>query len=152
LEDRDLEALSREVGLSRHHLNARWQERLSGHETMLVAVLSGALVGSVSIEEKEDQPGLLHLYALGVSPAFQNRGIGSAIVAHVEAEAARRGLAGVFMGVALENGGARRLYERLGYSPEGALRESRWTWEGPDGETREVVETVQRMFKRFGGE
>ncbi len=56
------------------------------------------------------------------------------------------------MGVGVENAGARRLYESLGYRGEGPLRKSAWVWEGADGERQEIVELVQLMFKRFGGD
>jgi ribosomal protein S18 acetylase RimI-like enzyme len=149
MEEGDLEPLSQEVLLSRHHIQTRWADRLAGRDTMFIAEVGGNLAGSVCIEEMDDFPGLLHLFALQVAPALQNRGIGSAVVAWVEGEAVRRGLAGVFLGAAEENSGARRLYERLGYKPEGLPFERRWFWEGSDGEQREIAETVQPMFKRF---
>jgi ribosomal protein S18 acetylase RimI-like enzyme len=116
---------------------------------MLVAAFGDELVGSVSFGERAEYPGLLHLYALAVEPASQNRGIGTALIRAVEHEARRRGLGGVYLGVANDNIAARRLYERLGYVEEGRPFVSRWTWRGADGSSRDVVELVHRLFKRF---
>jgi len=149
LEERDLDPLSRDLGLGRDHILQRWEEHLAARDTMQIAEVGGRLAGSICVEERGELPGLLYAFALQIAPGLQNRGIGSAVMAWVEEEAARRGLAGVIFWVAEENTGARRLYERLGYEPDGLRFGKRWLCEGPDGEQREVVETVQRMLKRF---
>ncbi|MDO8614107.1 MAG: GNAT family N-acetyltransferase [Dehalococcoidia bacterium] len=149
MEAQDVVLLAREVRLGRDHIEARWIERQQGLRTIFVAELGGRFAGSVSFDERPELPRLLHLFALAVAPALHNRGIGSALIAHVEEEARRRGLDGVCLGVADGNAPARRLYERLGYRREGDSYVSRWLWRGLSGAQREVVETVYRMFKRF---
>lgn len=147
LEERDLPALARTFRFSRHHIEARWRERRAGLRTMFIAELSGEAAGAVAFEERMDRPGLLHLFALAVLPPLQNRGIGTRIIEAVEEEAQRRALGGVDLSVAIDNAGAIRLYERLGYAREAGITTHRWTWEGPDGEEREVVEDCYRMMK-----
>lgn len=131
------------------HIEARWGEAQCNHVTMIVAAFGDDVVGGVSLGERAEFPGLLHLYALAVEPRSQNRGIGSTLIRAVEEEAQKRGLGGVYLGVANDNTNARRLYERLGYIEEGRPFVSRWTWRGNDGSVREVVELVHRLFKRF---
>jgi len=148
LEERDLEALARGLGFSRHHVADRWRERCAGEPGTLVADLEGSTVGAVSFDERDLYTDLLHLYALGVVPERQRRGIGTRLIAAVEREAVARGLAGVYLAVATDNVSAMRLYERLGYARTGGPYVARWTWYGFDGETREIVEHCVRMVKR----
>lgn len=150
LEERDLEPLARTLRLSLHHIQGRWRERLAGERTMLVAELDGETLGSVSFDERAEFPGLLYLFALAIVESFQRQGIGSRLIAGVEEEARRRGLEGVCLAVAIDNEDAIRLYERLGYRRTGVPFTSRYTWYGPDGETREIAERCCRMLKRFG--
>lgn len=131
------------------HVEARWREALEGQQTMLIAELEGRIAGSVSLGERPEFPGFLHLFALVVANDCQAQGIGTALIQAVEREGDERGLVGVYLGVANDNRDARRLYERLGYREEGRPFVSRWTWRGLGGEQREVVELVHRLFKRF---
>lgn len=147
IQERDVESLSRSLGLSLQHIQARWQEQQQGWRTMLVAEHDGGLVGSVSFRPRDELPGLLHLFALGVEAEHQSRGIGSALIAAVEQEARTRGMTGVHLAVGIDNEGAIRLYRRLGFQRRGTIYTERWTWYGPDGETREVEERCFRMVK-----
>lgn len=151
LERRDLLALHESLGMGLDHIEARWGETCAGQTTMFVAAIGDQVVGSVSFGERAEFPGLLHLFALAVEQRFQGQGIGTMLIRAVELEAQRRGLDGVYLGVANDNLHARRLYERLGYAEEGRPFVSRWTWRGNDGSSREVVELVHRLFKRFPG-
>lgn len=147
MKERDKEPLMRGLSLSRHHIENRWAERLEGRRTMFVADVEGRLAGSVSFEQRDELPGLMHLFALAVLPELQGRGIGTRLVAAVEDEALARGLRGVHLGVAIDNDGALRLYRRLGYERVGEAYDARWTWFSPNGEQREVVERCYRMLK-----
>ena len=61
-----------------------------------------------------------------------------------------RGHKGVYLDVGLNNPDARRLYERLGYIPNGEPCERGWHRPNPDGTPGDYVsETVQRMIKHF---
>lgn len=149
LEARDLGALATELGLGLDHIEGRWAQRERGMRTMVVAEMEGRFAGAVSFEMRQEFPQFLYLFALAVVPWAQNQGVGTELIAVVEDEARRRLLAGVYLGVADDNDGARRLYERLGYRREGEPYISRWTWRGHNGVEREILENVYRMFKRF---
>lgn len=151
LEERDLDALARALGHSRDHIERRWREREAGERTAFVAELDGAMAGCVSLEERKEFPGQLHLFELGVLEPLRGLGIGTWLVEAVEAEARRLGLDGVYLGVDIENTAAIRLYERLGYERVGEPFDSRWIWRGPDGEEREVRERCYRMVRGFDG-
>lgn len=118
---------------------------------MFVAVVDSRPVGVVSVNEREERPGLLHLFALDVSEPLRSRGIGSQLIAHVEAEARRRGHSGVYLEVGVTNDGPRRLYERLGYAQDGKPFPNSWNRYDEEGNLlEEMVEEVCRMIKKFG--
>ena len=80
-----------------------------------------AAVGSVGIGGGRHQsPGSLRLFAfdvgaLDVGPAFQRKGVGTALIKAVEAIAATRDVAEINLEVTIDNKDAIRLYGRLGY-------------------------------------
>jgi tRNA threonylcarbamoyladenosine biosynthesis protein TsaB len=107
-------------------------------------------VATVSINERPEQPGLLHLFALDVAGPYRNAGIGTQLIEFVEAEARRRGLDGVYLEVALHNVDARRLYERLSYLQQGGQFVAQWNVSQDDGTVEERIEDMVRLVKRFG--
>lgn len=146
----DVDRLASALGWPAYGIERRWNERLAGYREMLVAVVNGEPVGSASINLKDDVPGLLHLFALDVAVPQQNRGVGTRLIQQVEEIARDRYLGGTFLEVSVANAGARRLYARLGYRAEGAPFANQWNRYDADGNlAEEVVETVERMFKRF---
>jgi len=146
----DVAPLATALGWPAYGIERRWMERLSGYREMFVAVENGAAVGSISINLKDDVPGLLHFFALDVAEADQDRGIGTRLIERVEDTARARGYTGVYLEVSVENTNARRLYTRLGYRAEGAPFANQWNRYDADGKlTEEIVETVERMFKRL---
>ncbi len=146
----DVEPLARTLGWPTYGLNRRWEERLAGHREIFVADADGRPVGLVSINEREEYPGHLHLFALDVAEPFRHRGIGTRMIAHVEAEARARSLSGVYLEVGTDNVTARRLYERLGYEQDGVPFLNSWNVYDAEGSvTEEIVETVVRLVKRF---
>jgi len=64
------------------------------------------------IETRRDE---YYLANMAVSPEFQGRGIGSALLANAEQQARQAGLKMCSLIVDIENPSARRLYERCGY-------------------------------------
>jgi ribosomal protein S18 acetylase RimI-like enzyme len=146
----DVEPLARTLGWPAYGINRRWQESLAGHREVFVADADGSPAGLISINERDEYPGYLHLFALDVAEPFRRRGIGARMIAHVEAEARARNLAGVYLEVGTDNATARRLYERLGYERDGAPFLNSWNVYDSDGNvSEEVVETVVRLVKRF---
>jgi ribosomal protein S18 acetylase RimI-like enzyme len=147
---RDVEPLARTLGWPTYGIKRRWEESLLGHREIFIAELDGRPVGSVSINEREEYPGHLHLFALDVAQHLRRRGIGTRMIAYVEDEARVRGLAGVYLEVSTDNIDARRLYERLGYVQDGAPFQNSWNRYDSNGNvSEEVVETVNRMVRRF---
>lgn len=132
-------------------IRARWVDSERGRREMLVAEHDGGIAGSVSLNVRKHAPGYLHLFALDVSPALRGRGIGTALVAAVEEEARRRGLRGVCLDVGVENHGARRLYERLGYVGSGEVTTLYYSVPDGTGGWRDLEELNGRMFHTFEG-
>jgi GNAT superfamily N-acetyltransferase len=146
----DVAPLAQSLGWPEYGIAHRWQEQVDGKREMFVAELDRMPVGSVSIREDRELPGILNLFALDVATHLQNRGIGTLLVARVEDEARARGLNGVYLDVGVKNGDARRLYESLGYIAEGEPCERGWNRRNPDGSQGDYVsEIMQRMFKRI---
>ncbi len=113
--------------LSPEQLANRWLECVAGNRVMLVGLLDGDVAGTVSMGGHNHQrPNSLRLFALDVAPEYRRHGVGSALVREVEREAGLRGLGQVNLEVAVENGGAARLYESLGYRRLGQPIIDRW--------------------------
>src|SRR5918999_3831241 len=64
----------------------------------------------------------IHINNLAVRPGLRGRGIGTALLHHVLAEAATLGARRATLEVRASNQGARRLYERLGFYVAGTRK------------------------------
>ena len=128
-------------------LTNRWREQSLGYREFMVAEREGELVGTVSICESYRPPEAMHLFALEVSEAHRNEGIGADIVNWVVEEARRRGLRRVFLEVRTDNP-ARRLYHRLGFRRVGPAFTNSWWYFNRDGSQSRVDELSFRMVKR----
>ena len=109
---------------------ARYEEALASARGILaVARIAGAPVGYAfallhpgpddTFEYEGDAYG--ELYTLSVAPEARGRGIGTRLVACVEAELARRGATVIEVAVMSGNRDAARLYRRLGFEPSEEL-------------------------------
>lgn len=78
----------------------------------IVAERNGEMLGCVLVEEKE---GDLYFGRLSVVPMARGRGLATQLIDAVEAEARRRGLAGVRLGVRIVLTDNQRLFLALGY-------------------------------------
>ncbi len=58
---------------------------------------------------------LCQIHGLAVHPAFQRRGVASALVAQAEAYARACGARGIYVDTPVTNAGGRRFYEAVGY-------------------------------------
>lgn len=146
----DIEALAKALDWPWVRINNRWRELVAGYREVFVAEADGRPIATVSINERPERPGLLHLFALDVAEPLRNSGIGTQMIAFVEAEARRRGLSGVYLEVGATNDGARRLYERLGYAQDGRSFPNSWLrYDDAGNLVEEVVEEVCRLVKRF---
>lgn len=77
-----------------------------------VAEQNGEMVGCVLVEEKE---GDLYFGRLSVLPSARGQGLAKRLIEAVEAEARRRGLSGVRLGVRVVLTDNQRLFLALGY-------------------------------------
>jgi GNAT superfamily N-acetyltransferase len=119
----DLAALAAVLG-QRHWFTDRLARQQRGGGVVLVAWLDGRPVGDVFLgcepaeepEVRRHLPGVPRLIHLEVLGSFQRRGIGTALVRAGEGTARRLGHERIALGVGVDNRGARRLYERLGYA------------------------------------
>lgn len=145
----DVEELAEALNWSFGQIDKRWREMVARWREVFIAEVDGRPVGTVSVNERPEQPRLLHLFALDVSEPLRNRGIGTQLIDFVEAEARRRLLAGVYLEVALANVNARRLYERLQYGQEGVPFLNSWMYTHDDGTIEERVEEMVRLVRRF---
>lgn len=88
---------------------------------VLVAVLDGAVAGSVTIAEhgspwgEISRPDELEVRMLAVAGSARRRGLADRLMDEVEAHARRSGRAGVVLSTGSKMHGAHALYERRGY-------------------------------------
>jgi GNAT superfamily N-acetyltransferase len=130
----------------------------AGGGRLLVAWLDGWPVGDVFLnlgpaDEPEVRrhlagvPTLVHLEVVG---RLQRRGIGTALVRAGEDAARRLGHGRIALGVGLDNPGARRLYERLGYIGWGhGHTVTSWREQRPGSAPVTVTETIDMLVKRL---
>lgn len=78
----------------------------------IVAERNGEMIGCVLVEEKE---GDLYFGRLSVLPSARGGGLARQLIQAVEAEARRRGLPGVRLGVRVVLTDNQRLFQALGY-------------------------------------
>jgi GNAT superfamily N-acetyltransferase len=130
----------------------------AGGGVLLVAWLDGWPVGDVFLdrdpaEESEIRrwlPGVPRLNHLEVLGPVQRRGIGTALLRAGEATARQLGHRRVALGVGVDNPGARRLYERLGYIDwgHGSIVGS-YLDRDHDGPPVTITETIDMLVKRL---
>jgi predicted N-acetyltransferase YhbS len=94
---------------------AMFREAWPKNGTQRVLVDDGAVVAAWRVERRTDA---LYLALIEVASSHQGRGIGTAIVRRMLAEAAAAGLPATLT-VMKANPDARRLYERVGFSVSG---------------------------------
>jgi GNAT superfamily N-acetyltransferase len=125
--DADLDPLVAVFRAERSFFGDCLAKQRAGGGVLLVAWLDGRPVGDVFLdrdpaEEPEIRrwlPGVPRLNHLEVLGPVQRRGIGTALLRAGEATAGKLGHRRVALGVGVDNPGARRLYERLGYTDWG---------------------------------
>lgn len=118
-----------------------FERQQAGEIVYLVGWLDGAPVGTGVLTWGE-QPELKNLH---VREAFRGNGVGGAIVAAAEELAADAGL--LVIGVGVDNPGARRLYERLGYRSTGRLTTTTYRFHDDAGTEHEATETAEDLEK-----
>jgi len=106
---------------------------LEGHEWLVVETSGGAIVAGAQFAPEPFADRMWNLYFIAVDPAEQGTGIGSALMAHVEADLSQRGDAEART-IVVETSSTeqyaltRKFYAGLGYDEEARIRE----FYGPD--------------------
>jgi GNAT superfamily N-acetyltransferase len=110
---------------SREDVAVRLRRRIEGRGTTgeyVVAILDGAMVGSASVDlEDPPTPGSMMRpvpsaeFGVSVIAGQRGKGIGRALIGHLEAWAAGHGVERMVLNVSDANEGAIRLYRELGY-------------------------------------
>lgn len=133
------------IGRARHNLG-----------DLLVAWLDDVPVGNVylwrepleELELRSEYPGVPLLNHLEVVPAWQHKGIGTALVRACEDASRGYGADVMLLYVGTDNPDARRLYERLGYVDRGrGPLVCRWTEPDGTGGIRPVELTVDVLIR-----
>jgi GNAT superfamily N-acetyltransferase len=153
--DADLPVLIATLG-QEYFFRDRLERQAKGLGELFVAWAGSTPVGDVYLwREQADEapvrerlgwtPTMNHLE---VMPAWQNRGIGAALVRAAEHHATQLGYEQICLGVGVDNPAARRLYERLGYVAwEHGLVEVAWEEPGPDGAAAGYAMTCDWMIR-----
>jgi ribosomal protein S18 acetylase RimI-like enzyme len=151
---RQLERGDREVlfGPRLRYAADEWLARQQRGEIYVgVAEIDGSPVGRIGLDfTASGEAGVVVLWAASVREEWQGRGIGTALMKHLEERAVDNGFSVVELLVAKDNEAAQRLYERLGYEVCGT-GVNRWI-EKEGGRTEEFTELCWRMRKRLAHE
>lgn len=130
---------------------AQWRNHCEETVRVLVADFNNFPIGQVAVHwhGKPTHPLVPDVQSLRVLGAFRGLGIGSLLLECAENVVRERGFAQISLSVALDNGRAHSLYERLGYSVFGEIYNDQWHYVNARGETCHVVEPVLDMVKNF---
>ena len=90
-------------------------------DTLEIAACGGGRCGFMLVRPR-GVAGAPYIVSIAVDPAFRSRGVGAAMLAHVEAAYAGRS-AHLFLCVSSFNAGARAFYDRHGFEEVGRFRD-----------------------------
>jgi len=96
---------------------ADWQRWIAGGGNFLAYVPELGIAPAGIAGGFEAEPGTIELVSMWIRPDARGHGIGQALVETVVGWARARGMSRVHLWVAENNGHARLLYERCGFSP-----------------------------------
>ena len=122
-----------------------------GEVDYVAAWLGSELVGLGGIDYAK-VPGVGTIWMLGVAKSRRSKGIGTAIVEHLEARAIDRHIDATALAVETDNSRAEALYMQLGYQRTGVVEEESWEQESESGEvtTHHAQSWVMRKALRRG--
>lgn len=123
-------------------------ERARTGAVVYLAVVDGNEIVAVGGVDLTAHSGHGTLWQLAVRPARRSQGIGTFLVAQLEAAAVRAGMPAARLSVEDTNPDARRLYERLGYTAAGT-EAAEWDEDDGDGGTRRHTAVCTVMTKRL---
>jgi ribosomal protein S18 acetylase RimI-like enzyme len=115
-----LVALERRAFTTDHLSRRQYRHHIESESANVIAALDASgLLGKAVVFFRKNTA-IARLYSIAVADAARGRGLGEALVHAVERAARARGSTRVRLEVRQDNGGAIRLYERLGYRRFGA--------------------------------
>jgi GNAT superfamily N-acetyltransferase len=150
LRESDLLSLEWHGGVDlRSFYQKEWAAHQAGTVTVIVADFNHFPIAQAAIHwlGKPTHPHIPDIQSVRVMDAFQGQGIGSKILKVCESIVRSQKHPLVSLAVALENEGARRLYERLNYRVTDSPYEDKWSYIDAKGSTIEVSELVTDMMK-----
>lgn len=136
--------------LYRHAMN----EAKRGRRLLLVAELSGELVGQIFIQFNSGRSELAdgmrsgYLYSFRVRREYRKQGIGSDLLQSAEAVLRSRAFERAVIAVAQDNEGAQRLYDAHGYR-RFAADPGEWSYLDQNGDLRSVNEPAYLYQKNL---
>ena len=127
-------------------------EARRGRRILLVADMDGILIGQIFVQlhtvpaDPKRIPRTAYLYSFRVRSEYRNLGIGSSLVLKAEESLRKKAFQRALIGVAKDNPGALRLYQRLGYE---ILSEDPGEWSFVDHKNRvqSIVEPTYILEK-----
>jgi GNAT superfamily N-acetyltransferase len=141
---------------AQHHIRGRWATQERGNGVYLIAHRDGEVVGQTMVlrESKYDEVRAASAPAEinGLDAYVKNQGVGTALIRAAEATAIEWGRPAIGLAVGLDNPGARRLYDRLGYQLLHGLRVlDHWTEQAADGTVvRSHADPCDYLLKTLG--
>jgi ribosomal protein S18 acetylase RimI-like enzyme len=113
-----------------------WRERIAQERgSVLVAEEGGSVTGFCDLipsRDKDADPGTVaEIAAIYILPQHWRKGAGRALCQSALAEARKRGCQAVTLWVLASNGAARRFYEAMDFSLDGATK-TEWTTDGSE--------------------
>jgi GntR family transcriptional regulator len=130
--------------ISQRTERAVWRRRLGADDgrDVIVARAGRTVAGFAYIGPSDDAdalPSTGHVHALHVDPALHRRGIGRRLLDETLRRFAGAGRTTATLWVLTDNERARRFYERLGWTCDGAVERQSLAIDGSDGPVVEVV-------------
>jgi ribosomal protein S18 acetylase RimI-like enzyme len=150
LQESDLPLLEWHGGADlRSFYQKEWTKHQGESVMVVVADFNGFPIAQAAIHwlGKPTHPHIPDIQSVRVMDVFQGQGIGSHLLEQCEKIVRAEKHPQVSLAVALENKGARRLYERLGYRVTGTPYDDTWSYIDAHGQTVEVSELVTDMMK-----
>ena len=90
--------------------------KVASHATTLLLKIDGLVAGGISFYDNDDDTGRGFITQVMTAPEFQGRGVGTRLIAECEAECLANGMVTIGLEVRRDNDGAKRLYERCGFT------------------------------------
>lgn len=148
--ERDLLALEWHGGADlRSFYQTQWAAHEAGDVLVVVAAFQDFPIAQAAIHwrGKPTHPHIPDIQSVRVMEVFRGQQVGSKLLGICESIVRSHGHTLVSLAVALDNQGAKRLYERLGYQATGAPYDDKWAYENASGETVHISELVTDMMK-----